>query len=140
VVAEARNRLDVRDPRSMRLRHALRVPCRGVDHMDFTADGRQLLASCEFSGQLLWVDVARERVLRVLDLRPGAMPQDVKLAPDGRRFYVADMAKNGVWVVDGARDRGSSGSCRPAGAHTAWTPAATPATCTSPTGAKGPSR
>jgi DNA-binding beta-propeller fold protein YncE len=73
--------------------------------MDFTADGRQLLASCEFSGQLLWVDVARERVLRVLDLRPGAMPQDVKLAPDGRRFYVADMAKGGVWVVDAARPR-----------------------------------
>jgi len=105
VVAEALNRLDFRDPRSMRLRHALRVPCRGVDHMDFTADGRQLLASCEFSGQLLWVDVARERVLRVLGLRPGAMPQDVKLAPDGRRFYVADMAKNGVWVVDATRPR-----------------------------------
>jgi len=105
VVAEALNRLDFRDPRTMRLRHALRVPCRGVDHMDFTADGRQLLASCEFSGQLLWVDVARERVLRVLGLRPGAMPQDVKLAPDGRRFYVADMAKNGVWVVDATRPR-----------------------------------
>jgi DNA-binding beta-propeller fold protein YncE len=41
----------------------------------------------------------------VLDLRPGAMPQDVKLAPDGRRFYVADMAKGGVWVVDAARPR-----------------------------------
>jgi DNA-binding beta-propeller fold protein YncE len=49
--------------------------------------------------------VARERVLRVLGLRPGAMPQDVKLAPDGRRFYVADMAKNGVWVVDATRPR-----------------------------------
>jgi YVTN family beta-propeller protein len=105
VVAEALNRLDFRDPRSMRLRRVLRVPCSGVDHMDFTADGRQLLASCEFSGQLLWVDVARERLLRVLDLGAGAMPQDVKLAPDGRRFYVADMAKNGVWVVDAAQPR-----------------------------------
>jgi YVTN family beta-propeller protein len=105
VVAEALNRLDFREPRSMRLRHALRVPCSGVDHMDFTADGRQLLASCEFSGQLLWVDVARERLLRVLTLRPGSMPQDVKLAPDGRRFYVADMAGNGVWVVDAAHPR-----------------------------------
>ena len=33
------------------LQHSLTVPCRGVDHMDFTADGRYLLASCEFSGR-----------------------------------------------------------------------------------------
>jgi DNA-binding beta-propeller fold protein YncE len=105
VVAEALNRLDFREPRTMRLRHSLRVPCRGVDHMDFSADGRELLASCEFSGHLLWVDVARERLLRVLGLRRGAMPQDVKLAPDGRLFYVADMAAGGVWVVDAARRR-----------------------------------
>jgi DNA-binding beta-propeller fold protein YncE len=105
VVAEALNRLDFREPRTMRLRHSLRVPCRGVDHMDFSADGRELLASCEFSGHLLWVDVARERLLRVLRLRRGAMPQDVKLAPDGRLFYVADMAAGGVWVVDAARRR-----------------------------------
>jgi DNA-binding beta-propeller fold protein YncE len=105
VVAEALNRLDFREPRTMRLRHSLRVPCRGVDHMDFSADGRELLASCEFSGHLLWVDVARERLLRVLRLRRGAMPQDVKLAPDGRVFYAADMAAGGVWVVDAARRR-----------------------------------
>jgi DNA-binding beta-propeller fold protein YncE len=105
VVAEALNRLDFREPRTMRLRHSLRVPCRGVDHVDFSADGRELLASCEFSGHLLWVDVARERLLRVLRLRRGAMPQDVKLAPDGRVFYVADMAAGGVWVVDAARRR-----------------------------------
>jgi YVTN family beta-propeller protein len=29
-----------------------------------------------------------------------AMPQDVRLAPDGRRFLVADMMRNGIWVVD----------------------------------------
>jgi hypothetical protein len=28
----------------MRLRHALPVPCPGVDHLDFSADGRSLLA------------------------------------------------------------------------------------------------
>ena len=30
------------------------------------------------------------------------MPQDVKLSPDGRIFYVADMMAGGVWVI-GAR-------------------------------------
>ena len=33
------------------------------------------------------------------------MPQDVKLSPDGRVFYVADMMANGVWKVDGRRLR-----------------------------------
>jgi DNA-binding beta-propeller fold protein YncE len=28
------------------------------------------------------------------------MPQDVKLSPDGRVFYVADMMSNGVWEID----------------------------------------
>jgi sugar lactone lactonase YvrE len=28
------------------------------------------------------------------------MPQDVKLSPDGKVFYVADMASNGVWEID----------------------------------------
>ena len=28
------------------------------------------------------------------------MPQDVKLSPDGRTFYVADMASGGVWLID----------------------------------------
>jgi YVTN family beta-propeller protein len=101
VVAERLHRLDFRDAHTFRLEHSLAVPCAGVDHMDFSADGAYAIASCEFSGQLLKVDVARERVVRVLTLRSGAAPQDVKLSPDGRVFYVADMMANGVWVVDG---------------------------------------
>jgi YVTN family beta-propeller protein len=106
VVAEAEARLDFRDPRTMKLRHALKVPCRGVDHMDFSADGTYALASCEFSGQLVKVSISQERVLGTLNLRsPTDMPQDVKLSPDGRVFYVADMMAGGVWLVDGANLR-----------------------------------
>ena len=105
VVAERLRRLDFRDPHTMRLRHSLSVPCFGVDHLDFSADGRSLLASCEFSGHLVRVDVASERVTGLLRLPPGAMPQDVKLAPDGRVWYVADMASGGVWIVDATRPR-----------------------------------
>jgi len=101
VVAEQLRRLDFRDPRTMKLHRSLPVPCDGVDHMDFSADGRYAVASCEYSGTLLKVDVARERLLGVLRLRPGSMPQDVKLAPDGRVLYVADMMAGGVWLVDG---------------------------------------
>jgi len=49
---------------------------------------------------MLVVDIAAQRVVRRVPLRAGAMPQDVKLSPDGRTFYVADMASNGVWVID----------------------------------------
>jgi DNA-binding beta-propeller fold protein YncE len=100
VVAERLQRLDFRDPHSMRLHRSLHVPCPGIDHMDFTADRRYLLASCEFGGRVAVVDVARERVVRTVKLRTGGMPQDVKLSPDGKVFYVADMASNGVWLID----------------------------------------
>jgi len=107
VVAERLQRLDFRDAHSFRLHHSLKVPCAGVDHMDFTADGRFLLASCEFSGQMVEVNVARERVVRSVRLPdgPGGMPQDVKLSPDGRIFYVADMRANGVWELAAGSDR-----------------------------------
>jgi YVTN family beta-propeller protein len=105
VVAERLNRLDFVDPQTLRLQHSLPVHCRGIDHADFSADGRYALFSCEFSGQLVKVDVASQRVVGYLSLPRGSMPQDVKLSPDGKVFYVADMAHNGVWLVDGDRLR-----------------------------------
>jgi len=101
VVAEALQRLDFRDPHTMALVHSLPVPCHGVDHMDFSADGTYLIASCEFSGKLLKVDVAGQSVVGTLSLGSGAEPQDVKLSPDGTVFYVADLTAGGVWEVDG---------------------------------------
>jgi YVTN family beta-propeller protein len=105
VVAERLRRLDFRDPHSFRLQHSLSVPCVGVDHMDFSADGSYLLASCEFSGQMIKVNVQSQRVVGTLDLPDGraGMPQDVKLSPDGRVFYVADLHANGLWEIDGER-------------------------------------
>lgn len=101
VVAEASRRLDFRDPRTMALRRPLPVPCVGVNHMDFTADGSIALASCEFSGQMVVVDVVNQKVLRTLRLPlRNAAPQDVKIAPDGRTFFVADLNAGGVWLVD----------------------------------------
>lgn len=101
VVAEAHRELDFRDPHTMRLRHALATPtCPGVDHMDYTRSGRLALVSCEFGGRLIVVDLRGERVVKTIELRQGAMPQDVKLSPDGRTFYVADMMSGGVWLVD----------------------------------------
>ena len=105
VVAERLRRLDFRDAQTFQLHNSISVPCAGVDHMDFSADERYLIASCEFSGQVVKVDVATERLVGTLNLPDGAsgMPQDVKLSPDGKVFYVADMHANGLWEIDGAR-------------------------------------
>ena len=101
VVAEARKRLNFLNAATMKLAHSLKVPCKGVDHIDFSADGSYLIASCEFSGLLLKVDVADQTLLGKLELARHAMPQDVKLSPDGAVFYVADMISNGVHLIDG---------------------------------------
>jgi YVTN family beta-propeller protein len=105
VVAERIHQLDFRDAQTMRLVKSLLVPCRGVDHMDFSANGRYLIASCEFAGAVVKVDVESLTVLGTLDLPGHGMPQDVKLSPDGAVFYVADMQVNGVHLVDGDRLR-----------------------------------
>jgi YVTN family beta-propeller protein len=99
VVAERLGRLDFRRAHTMKLHRSVPVHCAGVDHMDFTADGRRALASCEFSGQMAVIDIPREKVIGHVHLRAGGMPQDVKLSPDGRVFYVADMMANGIWEI-----------------------------------------
>ncbi len=105
VVAEQERRLDFLNAADMTLYHSLPVPCKGVDHMDFSADGKYLIASCEFSGSLVKVDVERQEVLGTLQMGPHRMPQDVKLSPDGTVFYVADMHADGVHMVDGDQFR-----------------------------------
>ena len=101
VVAERLHRLDFRDAHTFALQKSVPVDCAGVDHMDFSADGTYAIASCEFSGQLVKIDVVHRRVLGTLTLGAGKAPQDVKLSPDGSVFYVADMNTNGVWLIDG---------------------------------------
>ena len=106
VVAERLQRLDFRDPKTWKLQKSVRVGCLGVDHLDFTADGRRAVASCEFDGTLLLIDVGERKVIQELDLdHVAAKPVDVRISPDGRLFYVADEVANGVWKVDADRFR-----------------------------------
>ncbi|MDX6489932.1 MAG: hypothetical protein QOD43_177, partial [Gaiellaceae bacterium] len=117
VVAERLHRLDFRDAHSFVLQHSLVLPCSGADHMDFSADGSYALVSCEFSGQMVKVDIRRERVVDTITLRTSAAPQDVKLSPDGTVFYVADMNSGGVWLIDGVNLRVLRFMPTGAGAH-----------------------
>jgi len=108
VVAERRERLDFRDAGTMKLVQSVRTECRGIDHMEFTADGRYMIATCEFNGRLLKVDLAQRKPIAYLALdtttgNGGAMPQDVRSSPDGSVFFVADMKADGVRVIDPVR-------------------------------------
>jgi YVTN family beta-propeller protein len=124
VVAEAHERLDFRDPKTMALQYSIAVPrCKGINHADFSIDGRFAIFTCEFSGTIAKIDLVNRKVLGYLQLlKPGVptqtvkgidgrdevicttwkgMPQDVRVSPDGKTFFVADMMSNGVHVVDG---------------------------------------
>jgi YVTN family beta-propeller protein len=124
VVAEAFKRLDFRDPTSMAMQSSLEVPrCGGINHADFSIDGRFAIFTCEFSGMVAKVDLVNRKVLGYIKLvKPGgptqvvkgidgkddvicatgrSMPQDIRVSPDGRTFFVADMMSDGVHVVDG---------------------------------------
>ena len=107
VMASADQQIVFRDPRTLALQQAVPAGCAGVNHADFSADGRFFIVSCEFSGVLLKVTTDTHRIVARLRLpaRAGrkAKPQDVKLSSDGQVFYVADMKADGVWLVDGTR-------------------------------------
>jgi len=103
VVAEALKRLDFRDPQTMALQYSIAVPqCKGINHADFSIDGRIAIFTCEFQGSLAKIDLVGRKVLGYLKLSRGGMPQDIRISPDGKLYFVADMKAGGVFVVDGA--------------------------------------
>ena len=136
VVAEACKRLDFRDPQTMSsaVLDRRRRRCAGINHADFSIDGRYAIFTCEFNGTLAKIDMVDRKVLGTIRLskyfdrperaggdrqagrkpkqmpdaasrrdlhRRQGMPQDIRVSPDGKRFYVADMMADGVFVVDG---------------------------------------
>ncbi|MEV6393240.1 YncE family protein [Streptomyces sp. NPDC051907] len=104
VMASLDRELVFRDPHTMEPVKTVPVSCYGVNHADFSADGRYFIVSCEFSAELLKVDTETMKVVGQQKLPfQGAMPQDVKISPDGKTFYIADMMAHGVWVLDGAK-------------------------------------
>ncbi len=131
VVAEARKRLDFRDPATMALQYSINTPgCPGINHADFSTDGRTVFFTCEFSGTVAKIDLVNRSVAGYLKLQmpttrfkevvapraeagkvwePGqtevctvtkGMPQDIRSSPDGKRLYIADMMADGVHVLD----------------------------------------
>ena len=152
VVAEAYKRLDFRDPRTMKLAYSIATPnCAGINHADFSIDGRFAVFTCEFGGALTKIDLVNRKVVDTIKLspyfnrpdalaaiaapgkkptkipdpgQPGAdicttpgMPQDVRVSPDGKTFFIADMMADGVHVVDGETFRQTGFLATGIGAH-----------------------
>jgi DNA-binding beta-propeller fold protein YncE len=102
VVAEAMRRLEFRDPHTMALQGYINAPqCSGINHADFSLDNRYAIFTCEFNNSLVKIDLDRHELVGTLQLAAGHMPQDIRIAPDGSAFFVADMLGDGVVVVDG---------------------------------------
>jgi YVTN family beta-propeller protein len=103
VMAERNSRVDFRDPHTWRLITSVPIAHSGVNHADFTPNGRIMVASCEFSGWLVRIDVTTMQVTG--QLRVGGMPVDVRSSPDGTVMYVANQGRGGVSIVDPATMR-----------------------------------
>jgi len=98
VMAEPLNRIDFYDATTWKLLSSVAVPSPGIDHADFSAGGRYMLASCEYGGHIVKVDVVSMQL--VADLEVGGLPIDVRLSPDGMVFYVANQGRAGVSIID----------------------------------------
>ena len=126
VVAEARHRLDFRDPKTMAMQYSIDAPrCGGINHADFSIDGKTAFFTCEFEGSIAKIDLVARKVEGYLVLpmpstrlkdkfvadggptteictSKKGMPQDIRFSPDGKKLYVADMEADGVHVIDAA--------------------------------------
>ncbi|MEP6667209.1 MAG: hypothetical protein ABJA81_12240 [Nocardioidaceae bacterium] len=95
IMSEEDQRIIFANPRTFKTVASVSDPsCHGPNHADFSANGRYFVVTCEFSGSLLKVSTLGHRVIGRLGLGQGSKPQDIRLSPDGRTFYVADMGRD----------------------------------------------
>ncbi len=98
VMAERNSRVEFRDPKTWALVRSVPIAFSGVNHADFTPDGKTMIASCEFSGWVVRIDIPSMTVTG--QLKVGGMPIDVRSSPDGTVMFVANQGRNGVSVID----------------------------------------
>jgi YVTN family beta-propeller protein len=113
VVAETRKRLDFRDPHTMALQQSLPTPsCSGVNHADFSIDGRYAIFTCEFRGQagqdrygrsqgaglsaalgsIAVIDFHSRRVETTWPIPGGGSPDMGNLSADGKRLWLSGVS------------------------------------------------
>lgn len=103
VVAEDLDRLDFYDLPGWTLVRSVRIPWKGIDHLDFSDDGTYLIGTTEYAGVVVKVDL-RELALSG-SAKVASLPVDVRLSPDGSVFYITDQGRHGVILFDGVAMR-----------------------------------
>ena len=98
VVQENLRTLEFRDLSTWQVLGHVPMEVRGADHLDFSADGRYVLVTLEFTGVVAKVDITAMSVVGYLLI--GGLPIDVRLSPDASVFFIANQGRNGVSVVD----------------------------------------
>ena len=68
--------------------------------IDFLPGGPLAIVPSESAGQLNIVDTAQAKVLQTITMAPGSRPMKVKVAPDGKHFYVSNGRAGTVTVYD----------------------------------------
>ena len=63
---------------------------------DFSPDGSYAIFTCEYNNSLAKIDLVHHRLVETLPLTPGHMPQDIRVAPEGKVFFVADLIGDGL--------------------------------------------
>lgn len=101
-------RVEVRDPRTLRRERAIDIPCTDPGRADFSADGTFAVLLCPATGRLIRLAPGSGGPAGVYQLAAKAAPRDIRLSPDGSRFYVSDSTAGGVWLIDamGLRNTG----------------------------------
>jgi YVTN family beta-propeller protein len=99
VVAEAHKRLDFRDPKTMAMQFSIATPtCAGINHADFSIDGKFVVFTCEFNGAVTKIDLVNRKVLATLKLnayfdRPDALAAIASTGKAGAKSrYIPDPA------------------------------------------------
>src|SRR5207244_806362 len=115
VVAEAWQRLDFRDPHTMALVKSVPMPCRGVDHMDFTAEGviptdagahglypsrdaRFLYITNRSAGTISVMEFATRRIVATWRI-PGGSPDMGGVSADGKVLWLSGRHNAAVYAI-----------------------------------------
>jgi YVTN family beta-propeller protein len=102
IVAEAFKRLDFRDPKTMELKYSIDTPdCAGINHADFSIDGRFAFFTCEFNGAISKVDLVKRSVVTTTKLsryfdRPDVLATLAK--PGKKPAKIPDPAELGATI------------------------------------------
>ena len=97
VVAEAYKRLDFRDAKTMEMKFTIPTPlCAGINHADFSIDGKFAIFTCEFNGSITKIDLVNRKVLKTLKLnayfeRPQALAAIAKANAQASKSGAAKM-------------------------------------------------